>query len=133
MKRLRAREKLKLAQLEAAQLKEVIEEEKAQNELKQRIQQKEASRKLELANAQYEIWMEADVKAERDLDVKSRDPLGSSQLKKELSLHVNPFPRPLLTPFQVHHHNYLRAVQNVRPILLERQRVRTPLYYKVAE
>ena len=96
MKRLRAREKLKLAQLEAAQLKEVIEEEKAQNELKQRIQQeenemkqkiqqkenelkqrirqKEARRKLELANAQYEIWMEADIKAERDLEVKSRDP-----------------------------------------------------------
>ena len=87
MKRLRAREKLKLAQLEAVQLKEVIEEEEAkqriqkeenemkqkiqqeenemkqkiqqkENELKQRIRQKEASRKLELANAQYEIWME---------------------------------------------------------------------------
>ena len=37
MKRLRALEKLKLAQLEAAQLKEVIEEEEAQNELKQKI------------------------------------------------------------------------------------------------
>ena len=34
IKHLRAREKLKLAQLEAAQLKEVIEEERAQNELK---------------------------------------------------------------------------------------------------
>ena len=109
MKRLRAREKLKLAQLEAVQLKEVIEEEEAkqkiqqeenemkqkiqqkENELKQRIRQKEARRKLELANAQYEIWMEADVKAERDLEVKSRDPLGSSQLKKELSLQAKPF------------------------------------------
>ena len=98
MKRLRAREKLKLAQLEAAQLKEVIEEEEAkqrirqkENELKQRIRQKEASRKLVLANAQHEIWMEADVKAERDLEVKSRDPLGSSQLKKELSLQAKPF------------------------------------------
>ena len=37
MKRLRACEKLKLEQLEVAQLKEVIEEEEAQNELKQRI------------------------------------------------------------------------------------------------
>ena len=113
IKRLRAREKLKLAQLEAAQLKVVIEEEKAQNELKQKIQQKEnelkqriwqeenelkqrirqkeARRKLELANAQYVIWMEADVKAERDLEVTSRDPLGSFQLKKELSLQAKPF------------------------------------------
>ena len=41
MKRLRVREKLKLAQLEAAQLKEVIKEERAQNELKQRMQQEE--------------------------------------------------------------------------------------------
>ena len=116
MKRLRAREKLKLAQLEAAQLKEVIEEEKAQNELKQKMQQeenelkqriwqKEARRKLELANAQYEIWMEADVKAERDLEVKSRDPLGSSQIRKSFLFKLNPFPRPLVTPFQVHHHN----------------------------
>ena len=87
MRRLRAREKLKLAQLEAAQLKEVIEEEK----LKQRIRQREARRKLELANAQYEIWMEADIKAERDLEVKSRDPLGSPQSKKELSLPAKPF------------------------------------------
>ena len=91
MKRLRAREKLKLAQLEATQLKEVIEKEEAQNELKQKIQQKEACGKLELANAQYEIWMDSDVKAERDLEVKSRDPLGSSQLKKELSLQAKPF------------------------------------------
>ena len=113
MKHLCAREKLKIAQLEAAQLKEVIEEERAQNEMKQRIQQeenemkqkiqqeenelkqrirqKEARRKLELANAQYEIWMEADVKAERNLEVKSRDPLGSLQLKKELSLRAKPF------------------------------------------
>ena len=37
MKRLRAREKLKLAQLETVQLKELIEEEEA----KQKIQQKE--------------------------------------------------------------------------------------------
>ena len=35
--------------------------------------------------------MEADVKAERDLEVKSRDPLGSSQSKKELSLQAKPF------------------------------------------
>ena len=98
MRRLRAREKLKLAQLEAVQLKKVIEEEEAkqriqqeENELKQRIRQKEVRRKLELANAQYEIWMEADVKAEPDLEVKSRDPLGSSQLKKELSLQAKPF------------------------------------------
>ena len=132
MKCLRAREKLKLAQLEAAQLKEVIEEKRAQNEMKQKIRQKEASRKLKLANAQYEIWMEADVKTERDLEVKSRDPLGSSQLKSSL-FKLNSFPQPLVTPFQVHHHSYLKAVQNVRPILLERQGVRTSLYHKVAE
>ena len=41
MKRLRAREKLKPAKLKVAQLKEVIEEEEAQNELKQRIWQEE--------------------------------------------------------------------------------------------
>ena len=35
--------------------------------------------------------MEADVKAERDLEVKSCDPLGSSQSKKELSLQAKPF------------------------------------------
>ena len=70
---------------------EVIEEEEAQNNLKQRIRQKEARRKLELANAQYEIWMDSDVKAERDLEVKSRDRLGSSQSKKELSLQAKPF------------------------------------------
>ena len=98
MKRLRAREKLKLAQLEAVQLKEVIEEEEAKqkiwqekNELKQRIREKNARRKLELANAQYKIWMDSDVKAERDLEVKSCDPLGSSQSKKELSLQAKPF------------------------------------------
>ena len=98
MKRLRTREKLKLAQLEAAQLKEVIEEEEAkqrmwqeQNELKKRIRQKEARRKLELANAQYEIWMDSDVKAERDLEVKSRHPLGSLHSKKELFLQAKPF------------------------------------------
>ena len=106
MKRLRARKKLKLAQLEAAQLKEVIKEEEAQNELKHRIRQKEARRKLELANAQYEIWMDSDVKAERDLEVKARDPLGSSQSKKKLSLQAfSLFSRPLVTPFQFHHHN----------------------------
>ena len=35
--------------------------------------------------------MEADVKAERDLEVKSRDPLGSPQSKKELPLPAKPF------------------------------------------
>ena len=119
MKHLGAREKFKLAQLDAAQLKEVIEEEEAQNklkqkiwqeenelkekkwqeedelkqsirqkenELKQRIRQKEARRKIQLANAQYETWKDSDVKAERDLQVKSRVPLGGSQSKKEPSL-----------------------------------------------
>ena len=35
--------------------------------------------------------MEADVKAECDLEVKSHDPLNSLQLKKELSLQAKPF------------------------------------------
>ena len=35
--------------------------------------------------------MDLDVKAERDLEVKSRDPLGGSQSKKEPSLQVKPF------------------------------------------
>ena len=116
MKHLRACKKLKLAQLETAQLKEIIEEEEAQNELKQRIwqeenelkqrirqkenelkqkiRQKEAHRKLELVNAQYEIWMDSDVKAQCelcDLEVKAHDPLGSLQLKKQLSLQAKPF------------------------------------------
>ena len=105
MKRLRAREKLKLAQLEAAQLKEIIEEEKAQNELKQRIWQKETCRKLELANTQYEIWMEADVKAERNLEVKSHNLWEVCSQKKSFLFKLNPFSQPLVTPFQVHHHN----------------------------
>ena len=71
-------------QQEENEMKQKIQQK--ENELKQRIQQKEASRKLELVNAQYEIWMEADVKAEHDLEVKSRNPLGSLQLKKEFSL-----------------------------------------------
>ena len=129
MKRLCAREKLKLAQLEAAQLKEVIEEEKAQNELKQRIRQKEARRKLELANAQYEIWMDADVKTERDLEVKSRDPLGTSQSKKELSLQAKSFSPAISNAFPSSS-SQLRAVQNVKPILLERQKVGTPFTTK---
>ena len=123
MKGLHAREKLKLAQVEAAQLKEVIEEEEAQNELKQKIwqegnelkhkicqeenelkqrtRQNEACKKIELANAQYEIWKDLDVKAEPHLEVKPRNPWGGSQSKKEPFI----FPQPLVTPFQVHHHN----------------------------
>ena len=97
MKRLRACEKLKLAQPEAAQLKEEAQNELKQkiwqeeNELKQRIRQKEARRKIELANAQYEIWKDLDVQAEPDLEVKPRDPLGGSQSKKEPFLQAKPF------------------------------------------
>ena len=98
VKRLHARKKLKLAQLEATQLKEAIVKEEAQNELrqkekelKQKIWQKEARRKIDKANAQYEIWKDLYIEAEPDLVVQLRDPLDGSQLKKELSLQAKIF------------------------------------------
>ena len=95
MKRLRAREKLKLAQLEAVQLKEVIEEEEAkqriqqeENELKQKIQQKEneltKSRWKQMSRQNATFWT---VRSQR----------------KSSLFKLNPFPPPLVTPFQVYH------------------------------
>ena len=84
MKRLRALEKFKLEQLEAAQLKKVIEEEEAQNELKhtaERRLQENRIRKRLIQNLE-----RFRCRGRTDLEIQLRDPLDGSQSKKEFSL-----------------------------------------------
>ena len=59
--------------------------------MKQKIRQKEARRKIDKANAQYEIWKDLDVEAEPDLVVQLRDPLDGLQSKKEISVQAKLF------------------------------------------